>query len=164
MIRFVASVLFCAMLLAAPAAWTGDYILDISGSPALLVKIKCTVVTADSETKSLKFQAYVPAKYLLQYSAASCYVQKWDQWGRLRVTLRQDRTAIAWAETAAAYNYVTVRSEGPWGRAAGVRGAIAFPLSNTTGRTLNPPLSVQPGLAPPLNPPLVPPLNIDALP
>ena len=156
MIRIRRLLLALAMLLAAPAARAGDFILDLAGSPALLVKIKCAVVMANSEIKSLKFQAYVPAQYLLRYSAASCYVQKWDRWGRLRVTLLEDATAIAWAETAAAYNYVTVRSDGPWGEAAGFRGGIAFPPSMHPVQPLAP--TQNRGLVPPLNPPLVPPL------
>lgn len=147
--------------LAAPASSAEDFILDLSGSPALLVKVKCTVIGPGDGPKTIKFQSFVPRKYLLQYDAVACSVQKWDARGRLRVTLLDTSTAIAFAETAAAYNYVTVRSEGPWGRAAGFRGAIAFPLGRQPStETLN----LDRGLVPSLNPPLPPPLNVQTPP
>jgi hypothetical protein len=151
------------LALRSAAARAEDFVLDISGSPALLVKVDCRVVDG-GEAKRLKFRAYVPARYLLQYGAVSCIVQKWDQRGRLRVSLLEGSDVIAFAETAAAYNYVTVRSAGPWGKAAGVRGAIPFPLSSGQGTNSRSTSPAIPGSVAPLNPPLVPPLNVPTSP
>ncbi len=52
----------------------------------------------------------------------SCTVQKWDAIGRLTVTLSSDRDVVAHATTAAFFNWVRVRSDGPWGEARGLRG------------------------------------------
>jgi hypothetical protein len=159
--QFSAILLALALASAAPAAQADNFILELTGSPALLVKISCTVPGSNDDYKIIKFQSFVPRKYLLQYGAVACTVQKWDARGRLRVFLREDSTIIAFAETAAAYNYVTVRTDGPWGKAAGLRGGIAFP---PVTRTPAPTSSSIPGAVPPLNPPLVPPLNVEALP
>ena len=159
--RLMAWLVSFALTLTAPAARAEDFILDISGSPALLVKVKCTVVGPGDGSNVIKFESFVPRKYLLQYDAVACSVQKWDARGRLRVMLLDASTAIAFAETAAAYNYVTVRSDGPWGTAAGFRGTIAFPLGRQPSTET---LQLNRGLVPPLNPPLVPPLNVQTPP
>lgn len=159
--QFSAIFLAFALVSAAPAVHADDFILELTGSPALLVKIKCTVPGSNDDYKTIKFQSFVPQKYLLQYEAVACSVQKWDARGRLRVFLREASTIIAFAETAAAYNYVTVRTDGPWGKAAGVRGGIAF---QPVPHRVAPAPSNNPGTVPPLNPPLVPPLNVEALP
>ncbi len=103
-----------------------EFVLDVSGSPAMQYRGDCRVVNAAGKRERTRFKGFVPDQIALPAAAVFCVVQKWDSVGRLRVTLFEDGRAIARAETAAPFNYVHVRSAGPWGGVGGGRGAISF--------------------------------------
>ncbi len=71
----------------------------------------------------LKFGGFVPRRLRLEAEAVSCRVRKRDFSGRLTLRLYQDGQVVALRSTAAAFNGVTVRSDGPWGAARGTRGS-----------------------------------------
>ena len=107
--------------LASPAA-AAEFRLEVGGTPALDVRGECRVVTDAGETERADFRAWSPKVYLVDGVAVSCTVQKMDPFGRLEVKLLSDHAPIAEADTAASFNWVRVRSDGPWGRALGLRG------------------------------------------
>ena len=124
--------------------------LSIGGSPALAFGVDCSFVGTSGRQKTVKFDGLVPKSHRFSGRALSCLVSKQDARGRLEVRLTSGRNLVAQAETAAAYNYVRVRSAGPWGQAAGTRGAIPLARVQRSG----------PGRTVPfLRPPTVPPLR-----
>ena len=98
--------------------------LRVFGSPARQFRGVCRLTNAQGEVERLEFKGISPSTYNFVAGAASCRVQKWDASGRLRVNLGRGGVLISSAETAAAYNWVRVRSDGPWGTAGGKRGAV----------------------------------------
>ena len=100
------------------------YVLVIEGSPALDYIGTCTFLSEAGEILHQKLKGTVPDKYSIEAPLVSCIVQKWDAWGDLVVGLVDLRTnaLIAKADTNAAFNWVTVQTDGPWGNAAGLRG------------------------------------------
>ncbi len=158
--------------------------LQVSGTPAMAFAGACDLVGADGRSRRRTFAGLVPDRFDFAASAVRCRIRKRDARGRLRVELTRDGGLIARAETRAAFNHVRVQSAGPWGAAAGVRGATAIrrltvspeargrivpPLTGRivpplTGRT-TPPLSgtiVPPltgAMTPPLTGPMIPPLT-----
>lgn len=99
------------------------FLLDIAGSPALSFKAKCTVYGDREGRPFLVFGGFVPRRFRIEADALSCRVRKRDFRGRLTLHLFQDGRKVASRSTAAAYNSVTVRSDGPWGPAKGLRGS-----------------------------------------
>lgn len=96
--------------------------LAVTGSPAVLYRGDCRLVGAAGDEKSFKFSGYIPETRAFEGGALSCVVQKWDSIGRLNVRLYDDEALVAHQTTGAPYNYLRVRSDGPWGAAAAVRG------------------------------------------
>lgn len=133
-----------------PPAAPPRFDLTIEGTPGLGYSGDCRIV-AGGGTVERSLRGLVPGRYRVDAQGLSCVVRKRDAFGRLIVTLYRDGRAIVGAETAAPFNHVRVRSDGPWGKARASRGAIAVPR-------FTPP--EQPGpLVPPLRGPVVPPLR-----
>ena len=123
-----AAYLVALAVMAAPALGA-EFTIDIAGTPAMAIRGECTVVV-NGESEHAEFRALVPKQYIVVGSAASCTVQKMDSFGRLKVALITGGRTVAKAETAATFNWVRIRSDGPWGAARGIRGhqrAIEFP-------------------------------------
>ena len=96
--------------------------LEISGSPAVSYRGECTLVGETRVRKKIALGGNIPGRHRFVGGALSCVVQKWNARGRLRVGLYQGGRLIAYQDTAAAFNYVRVRSTGPWGGARSTRG------------------------------------------
>lgn len=113
--------------------WDGErggaarFRLQVSGTPAMKFAGACDLVGADGRSRRRTFAGLVPGRFDFAASALRCRVRKRDAHGRLRVELTRDGGFIARAETRAAFNHLRVQSAGPWGAAAGVRGAIPTP-------------------------------------
>ncbi len=131
-----------------PRPRTG-FILDVSGSPAMAIRVDCQLVTPAGERGHIEFVSLTPESFTVDGEALSCIVQKRDARGRLKVV-------AARAETAAPFNYVRVRSDGPWGEAKGTRGAVAIPLLRRK--------SARGSTVPSLSSPTIPPLRGTAVP
>ncbi|MFQ6018753.1 MAG: hypothetical protein ACE5KF_11230 [Kiloniellaceae bacterium] len=128
------------------------FLLRISGSPALKFAGRCRVIGRAGRDRRIDLDGFVPESLRLEAAAVSCRVRKRDFQGRLTVELRADGRHIARAETRAPLNHVIVRSAGPWGRAAGLKGGIGIPAA-----TIGP--GAPAGPVPPLTGVKVPPLT-----
>ena len=159
-----------AALAGAGSALASEFLLNISGSPAMQYRGECRVQSAEGHIRTIEIQGFVPQRYAFEDPAVSCTVQKWDARGRLRVALIQGRRIIARRETAAAYNWVRVRSDGPWGEARSQRGdqgvrphafvplVPAHPVHPVHPPAASPPvLEIRP--SPGLRRPLIPPMR-----
>ena len=147
---------------APPRDTKGDvrFRLSVSGTPAMKFVGECDLVDAGGRSRRRDFAGLVPRRFDFTASAISCLVRKRDFRGRLRVALRRERALIARAETAAALNYVRVRSVGPWGAAGGWRGHVRlrqFEIAPKARGRIVPPLTGP--MVPPLTGPMVPPLS-----
>ena len=96
--------------------------VEISGSPAVSYRGECTLVGDTGARRKVALAGTIPDRQRFVGGALSCVVQKWDARGRLRVGLYQGGRLIAYKDTAAAFNYVRIRSAGPWGGARSTRG------------------------------------------
>ena len=127
--------------------------LAVSGSPAMAVRAECIVITEMGERKRVKAETVTPLTYAIGAQALSCLIQKRDAMGRLKVALLHAGQFIASVDTAAPYNYVRVRSDGPWGKARAFRGSVPTPLWQHGL------LKQRRPTVPPLSGPIVPPLR-----
>lgn len=134
---------------------TTAFVASVSGSPALEFRSECHFVDDHGRHTHKVRRGLSPAELTFDALAVSCTVQKFDSRGRLRVTLFRSQEIIASAETAAPFNWVRVRSDGPWGRAGGIRGDI--PTSSVLPR-------VSPRSDRPLGSRIVPPFRSDIVP
>ncbi len=134
--------------------------LQVSGTPAMKFAGECDLVWADGRSRRRTFAGLVPGRFDFVASAVRCRVRKRDARGRLWVELTGDGGLIARADTRAAFNHVRVQSAGPWGAAAGVRGAIRtrkLTVSPEARGRIVPPLTGR--IVPPLTGPITPPLT-----
>lgn len=104
----------------------GSFVLDVAGTPALAFRARCQLAASDGERPVAEHAGLVPQRIAMTADAVSCRVRKHDAFGRLRVSLRSGMTVVAAAETRAPYNWVRVRSDGPWGAAGGLRGSVGL--------------------------------------
>ncbi len=126
-----------------PVPSGAQFRLKISGSPAVLYRGECTLVGRTGVRKKITLAGNIPDRRRFVGRALSCVVQKWDERGRLRVGLYQGGRLIAYNDTAAAYNYIRIRSTGPWGAARATRGD--FPrIRVRSGRPTTPDLPPAP--------------------
>ena len=102
--------------------------LSVGGSPARKFRGTCRLLNAEQVIETVEFEGITPSRFNIEAGAASCIVQKWDARGRLRVELLGGRHLLAAAETAAVFNWVRVRSDGPWGNRGGRRGLVRAPI------------------------------------
>ena len=101
--------------------------LQISGTPGLDIRLTCDIVGESGERKvERKIRVKTRSRLNFESSAISCRLKKLDAFGRLKAAILRDGRKLAEAETAAAYNYIDVRSSGPWGKARAVRGNVAI--------------------------------------
>lgn len=140
------------------------FILDLSGSPAMAVRVSCQLVTRAGKRGHIEVESLTPKRFTFDGEALSCIVQKRDNRGRLEVALLRERSLIASAATAAPFNYVRVRSDGPWGNAKGTRGAVAIPLLRRKSARNSTVPSLSSPTIPPLRGTAVPPLRGTAVP
>ncbi len=97
--------------------------IHVAGTPGLKFRGSCETVGRDGQRMNRPFRGLAPEAYRVRASAVACRVDKEDFIGDLVVTLEVDGRRLASAGTSAPLNYVRVRSDGPWGRAAGWRGS-----------------------------------------
>jgi hypothetical protein len=121
------------------------FVLDIDGTPAIEFQASCRVTALEEEEQKFEFAGLVPDQAVADARAISCVVRKADAPGRLRVTLLVKEVPVAAAETRAAFSWVRVRSDGPWGPAQAIRGSVALVLPegirpSRRGRTIIPPM------------------------
>ncbi len=98
------------------------FLLEVSGSPAIEFRANCKLINGDQDIERAELNGSIPETYEIDAEAASCKIQKLDDIGRLTVTLSADDEIIASKSTAAPFNWIRVRSDGPWGRAKATRG------------------------------------------
>lgn len=98
------------------------FVVEITGSTLLQYRGNCRIRDATGKLHFPKLRGSVPRRIRIAGQAVSCIVQKWDAWGSLRVRLTSGGKVIAAARTRAPYNWIRVRSAGPWGRAGSQRG------------------------------------------
>ena len=122
----------------------------------MAIRVDCQSVTPAGKRGHIEFESPTPKSFTVDGEALSCIVQKRDARGRLKVALLRDSSLIASAETAAPFNYVRVRSDGPWGEAKGTRGAVPIPLLRRK--------SARQSTVPSLSSPTIPPLRGTAVP
>jgi hypothetical protein len=103
--------------------------LFVAGTPALAFRASCRVVAGDTSEETLKFAGQVPHRATLAADAVSCTVTKTDSPGRLEVRLLRASRRLAAERTTAAFNWVRVRSDGPWGAAGSLRGSVGLVVS-----------------------------------
>lgn len=110
----------------APATALRPFELDIAGTPTLAFRATCRVLAAEGEERTHRQAGLVPARVAGEAGAVSCRVRKADAAGRLRVTLHFGESPPVSAQTRAAFNWVRLRSDGPWGEAGGWRGTVGL--------------------------------------
>ncbi len=114
--------------------------LEIFGRPGLRFKARCRLVDVRGAETVKRFNGQIAQEWRLQAEAVSCRVQKWDAFGRLSLRLWDGDVLVAEISTAAVFNSLAVRSDGPWGHSRSSRGrvkAIGIP-PGTAGRSLEP--------------------------
>lgn len=121
------------------------FVLALEGTPAIGYGALCRVSARADEEERLEFAGFIPDQVTLEAGAVSCVVRKTDAFGRLRASLFAGDTEVAGSTTRAAFNWVRVRSDGPWGPAQATRGSVvvAFPKvtgSSRRGRIVVPPM------------------------
>jgi hypothetical protein len=137
------------------------FVLELSGSPAMAYVGNCRLGRRNGGGRKVSFRGLIPKRYEFRGEFLNCRVQKFDALGRLKVRLYANGKRVAAATTAAPYNWVGVRGEGPWGRASGWRGnqrlaIIRDPDVLRSARSRGP--------VPPLSSPIVPPLSGSIIP
>jgi hypothetical protein len=135
-----------------------EFTLTVSGSPAMLFRGECRMVERLGSVEHVRLRGSIPVRHKFETAALSCTIVKWDARGRLVVSLKEGGNVLARAETGAAFNWVRVRSDGPWGRAGGKRGVRRLPvLPDDPPRGTVPPHTSP--TVPPHTSPKVPPLR-----
>jgi hypothetical protein len=139
-----------------PAARDGTlFRLEVSGSPDLRVRAQCRADKGGDDAFHRVIDD-VPVTLDIDAAAVDCFVRKLESPGRIDAVLRAaDGTIIATAGTFARRGAVRVRSNGPWGGAAGFALPTRFVVEEDTA-TMNPPTG---GLVPPLGNPVPAPGN-----
>jgi hypothetical protein len=98
----------------------GDrFIIRVGGLPFLGFRADCEIVTGSGERVRRKLSGASPKAYAVAAEAVSCKVEKDGKPGRLFVTLEKDERVVACHSTTGSFNWVRVRSVGPWGEAQG---------------------------------------------
>ena len=113
----------------APEIPLPQYRLEITGTAALEFRAECLLAQEVGGTLKQRFASFTglaPKQADFEVEAVSCEVRKGDAFGRLTVRLYQDDRIVAARTTAAAFNYVRVRSDGPWGPARATRGGVGL--------------------------------------
>jgi hypothetical protein len=109
------------LALATTSGWAADFHLVVEGSPALKLKVECLLLGKSTERK-VHLEGFVPKSWAFRGEALACTVKKRDSLGNMQVELYQDGEVVAWGFTNAPYNFIRVRTAGPWGGAAARKG------------------------------------------
>ena len=136
-----------------PAEEPAPTVVTLSGTPALLFSGDCRVVGDDGRQRRRTFRGTLPTRYAFTARALSCRFEKQDFRGRLRADLYVDDELRAWARTLNPFNWVLVRSDGPWGQAAGIEGDKRVLVRH---RRFSGPGRIVPPLSGTMIPPIVP--------
>ena len=141
-----------------PAEHPAPVVVTVSGTPALLFSGDCRIVGEDGRQRRRTFRGTVPKRYAFAGRTLSCRFEKQDFRGRLRADLYIDDELRAWARTLAPLNWILVRSDGPWGEAAGVEGdrRVLVRGVERPGRRSSGPSRIVPPLSGTIIPPIVP--------
>ncbi|MDX1402361.1 MAG: hypothetical protein R3245_10595, partial [Kiloniellales bacterium] len=107
--------------------------LEISGTPGLDIRVTCESIE-DGRTNNFEREVRVGNRRTYSYpgEALSCRLKKLDPFGRLRGRVLRNGRQVSAAETAAAFNYIDVRTDGPWGEAWGRRGQVGIVKPNAS--------------------------------
>lgn len=81
----------------------------------------CRVLTATGKVVRRNMSGVSPKAYSFDARAVDCGVRKSSKMGRLSVELKRAGRLIASHSTMLSFAHVLVRSDGPWGRARGVK-------------------------------------------
>ena len=118
-------------------------LMEVSGSPALSFIGNCSLSDGAGNIDKSKIEGLVTQRFSFVSEAVSCTVQKWQSRGWLQVFLWRGGELIVANETSGPYNFVRVRTDGPWGEAASSRGGVGIPVfRGDWDRGVVPPLSV----------------------
>lgn len=121
--------------------------LEVSGTPALSFIGDCSLAIGTGNIEKRKLKGLGRKRFSFGAEAVSCTVQKWQSRGRLEVALWRGGRLIVANETSGPYNFVRVRTDGPWGRARTSRGGVGVPVLRRSG---------QDGVVPPFSAPTIP--------
>ena len=95
------------------------------GTPAVLYRGTCILVGADGSETTVPISGSIPYSYRLVSETVSCWVRKWDYFGRLTTRLSRGDRVVAELATSGPFNLIWIRSDGPWGPArALLRGGL----------------------------------------
>ncbi|MCP4330705.1 MAG: hypothetical protein GY791_20110 [Alphaproteobacteria bacterium] len=136
---------------------TKEFTLEIGGSPALAFTAECEGVLGDGTEISETFDGLVPDSLIFDGAAIRCRIKKKDFRGKLWAEIVEGGRVIASAETLNPLNWVSVRSAGPWGDAAGQEGNLRVLIPKR--RSIQPLPPENRRLPPPLSGTIVPPLS-----
>ncbi len=101
------------------------YLLAIGGTPAVQYRGTCILVGADGSERTVPISGSIPYSYRLVSETASCWVRKWDYFGRMTTRLSRGERVLAELTTSGPFNLIWIRSDGPWGPArALLRGGL----------------------------------------
>jgi hypothetical protein len=118
-------------------------LMEVAGSPALSFIGNCRLSDGAGNIEKRKIKGLVTKRFSFGAEAVSCTVQKWQSRGRLEVALWRGGELIVANETSGPFNFVRVRTDGPWGEARSSRGGVGVPvIRGGADRGVVPPLSV----------------------
>ena len=87
---------------------TASYTIEISGSGGVPFQGTYGMTQSDGTSSSRSVEDSVPATFHGEGALASCFFQKHQAGGTMRVTLRRNGQIVAEEETDAAYGVVTI--------------------------------------------------------
>jgi hypothetical protein len=128
-------------------------LMEVAGTPALSFIGNCRLSDGAGNIERRKIKGLVTKRFSFGAEAVSCTVQKWQSRGRLEVAMWWGDELIAANETSGPFNFVRVRTDGPWGEARSSRGGVGVPVfRGNADRGVVPPLSVPtiPSFGPPV--------------
>jgi hypothetical protein len=134
----------------ASSAETPHILMEVAGTPAMSFIGNCRLSDEAGNIEKIKLEGLVTQSFSFGAVAVSCTVQKWESWGRLEVAMWRGGELIVANETSGPFNFVRVRTDGPWGDAGSSRGSAGIPVIR---RDRNP------GVVPPLSVPTIPSLG-----
>jgi hypothetical protein len=101
------------------------FLLKVDGTGAIQFQGTCILVAAGGAERTVTVSGAIPRSYSFDATMVSCWVRKWDYFGRMRLRLYRQGRIVAELDTSGPYNLVWIRSNGPWGPArALLRGGL----------------------------------------
>ncbi len=113
-------------------------LMEITGTPAVDIKGRCTVVGPRGDGRVVDLASRIPKSYSFKAVAVDCRIRKNDFFGRMRIRLTRAGELLAGKQINGPFNQIWIRSDGPWGPARAIlRGGLvvrerprATPLPN----------------------------------